>query len=89
MRIRIKSGDKENGYKTHILVDGVDLGLLASSYQLKQEAGELPVLCVEIPVTHLDIDLPESCVLVKLEEKKNETECGSSTGGNRAVYCEI
>lgn len=80
MKVSIKTSDDKHKYMTNIIINGVDLGLLASSYQLKQEAGELPVLCVEIPVTHLDIDLPECCVFAKLEEKKNETECGSSAG---------
>lgn len=64
MRIRIKSGDKENGYKTHIFVDGVDLGKYATRYAFRQEAGELPSLLVEIKATDVDADLPEGCVMV-------------------------
>lgn len=57
---------------THIVVNGIDLGMYASGYQLKQEPGEIPVLSVDIPVTDMDIDLPEGCVIVRQEAEKHE-----------------
>ena len=65
MKISIKTSDKKNKYMTHIVVNGIDLGMYASGYQLKQEPGEIPVLSVDIPVTDMDIDLPEGCVIVR------------------------
>ena len=39
MKISIKTSDKKNKYMTHIVVNGIDLGMYASGYQLKQEPG--------------------------------------------------
>lgn len=80
MKISIKTSDKKNKYMTHIVVNGIDLGMYASGYQLKQEPGEIPVLSVDIPVTDMDIDLPEGCVIVRQEAEKHETECDTSVG---------
>ena len=44
MKISIKTSDKKNKYMTHIVVNGIDIGMYASGYQLKQEPGEIPVL---------------------------------------------
>ena len=41
MKISIKTSDKKNKYMTHIVVNGIDLGMYASGYQLKQEPGEI------------------------------------------------
>lgn len=82
MKISIKTSDKKNKYMTHIVVNGIDLGMYASGYQLKQEPGEMPVLSVDIPVTDMDIDLPEGCVIVRQEGKEHETECGSPAGSD-------
>lgn len=57
MKISIKTSDKKNKYMTHIVVNGIDIGMYASGYQLKQEPGEIPVLSVDIPVTDMDIGL--------------------------------
>ena len=80
MKISIKTSDKKNKYMTHIVVNGIDLGLYASGYQLKQEPGEIPVLSVDIPVTDMDIDLPEGCVIVRQEAEKHE--CDTSVGSD-------
>ncbi|MFR6676384.1 hypothetical protein [Hominisplanchenecus sp.] len=82
MKISIKTSDKKSKYMTHIIVNGIDLGMYASRYQLKQEPGEIPVLSVDIPVTDMDIDLPEGCVIVRQEAGKHETECGTSAGSD-------
>lgn len=82
MKISIKTSDNKSKYMTHIIVNGVDLGMYASRYQLKQEPGEIPVLSVDIPVTKMDIDLPEGCVIVRQEAEKHETECDTSAGSD-------
>lgn len=82
MKISIKTSDNKSKYMTHIVVDGVDLGMYASGYQLRQEPGHIPILCVEIPVTDMDIDLPEGCVIVRQEAGEHETECDTSAGSD-------
>ena len=82
MKISIKTSDKKNKYMTHIVVNGIDIGMHASGYQLKQETGEIPVLSVDIPATDMDIDLPEGCVIVRQEAEKHETECDTSVGSD-------
>lgn len=82
MKISIKTSDKKSKYMTHIVVNGIDLGMHTSGYQLKQEAGEIPVLSVDVPVTDMDIELPEGCVLVRQEAEKHETECDTSAGSD-------
>lgn len=82
MKISIKTSDNKSKYMTHIVVNGVDLGMYASGYQLKQEVREMPVLSVDIPVTDMDIELPEGCVIVRQEAEKHETECDTSAGSD-------
>lgn len=82
MKISIKTSDNKSRYNTHIVVNGIDLGMYASGYRLTQKAGELPVLCVEIPVTNTDIDIPEGCVIVRQEGEKHEAKCDTSVGGD-------
>lgn len=82
MKISIKTSDNKSKYMTHIVVNGVDLGMYASRYQLKQEPGEIPVLSVDIPVTDMDIELPEGCVIVRQEAGEHEVECDTSDGSD-------
>lgn len=77
MKIEIKTSNSK-GFSSSVKVNGVDLSKFVERYRLHQEAGKLPVLSVDIPVTEMDIEIPEGCVVVNWEGKEHETECRSS-----------
>ena len=65
MKIEIKS----EGKFTKLKVDGVDFSEVADRFVLKQNADSPPELIIRIPVTEMDITIPEGCVIVKHENK--------------------
>lgn len=60
MKIKVSVTDKGH---TSVMVDGVELNMLAEGFTLSQNAGEIPVLTLRVP-----IELPDGIVIANIEK---------------------
>lgn len=66
MKIRVSVNEKGH---TSVKVDGTELNMLATGFTLSQEAGEIPVLALKVPITDgADIELPDGIVIANIEK---------------------
>lgn len=66
MKIRVSVNEKGH---TSAKVDGTELNMLVTGFTLSQEAGEIPVLTLKVPITDgVDIELPDGIVIANIEK---------------------
>lgn len=66
MKIRVSVNEKGH---TSVKVDGTELNMLVTGFALSQEAGEIPVLNLKVPITDgADIELPDGIVIANIEK---------------------
>lgn len=66
MKIKVSVTDKGH---TSVIVDGVELNMLAEGFTLSQNAGEIPVLTFRVPIIDgTDIELPDGIVIANIEK---------------------
>ena len=64
----IKVSVTDKGH-TSVIVDGVELNMLAEGFTLSQNAGEIPVLTLRVPIIDgADIELPDGIVIANIEK---------------------
>ena len=66
MKIRVSVNEKGH---TSVKVDGTELNMLVTGFTLSQEAGEIPVLTLKVPITDgAIIELPDGIVIANIEK---------------------
>lgn len=66
MKIKVSVTDKGH---TSVIVDDVELNMLAEGFTLSQNAGEIPVLTLRVPIIDgADIELPDGIVIANIEK---------------------